>query len=74
MIAYRQKIFQLQLQLSIFENFQLQLQPNRVINFNFVHYNYNFSKPDLNFCIVSQLGATTILHFWKICGDVAIEF
>ena len=39
-----QKIFQLQL--STFENSQLQLQQNRVINYNFVNYNYNFSKPD----------------------------
>ena len=29
------------------KNFQLQLQQNRVINYNFVNYNYNFSKPDL---------------------------
>ena len=41
----RRKIFQLQLQLLTFENFQLQLQQNRVINHNFVSYNYNFSKP-----------------------------
>ena len=45
-IDTRQKIFQLQL--STFENFQLQLQQNRVINYNFVNYNYNFSKPDSN--------------------------
>ena len=47
-IEYKQKIFQLQLQLSFFGNFQLQLQleQNRVINYNFVNYNYNFSKPD----------------------------
>ena len=44
-IENRQKIFQLQLQLSTFENFQLQLQQNREINYNFVNYNYNFSKP-----------------------------
>ena len=25
--------------------FQLQLQQSRVINYNFVNYNYNFSKP-----------------------------
>ena len=42
----RQKIFQLHLQLSTFENFQLQLQQNCVINYNFVNYNYNFSKPE----------------------------
>ena len=43
-----QKIFQLQLQLSTFENslLQLQLQQNRVINYIFVNYNNNFSKPD----------------------------
>ena len=48
-IEKRQKIFQLHLQLQLltFENFklQLQLQQNRVINCNFVNYNYNFSKP-----------------------------
>ena len=44
-IENRQKNFQLQLQLSTFENSQLQLQQNRVINYNFVDYNYNFSKP-----------------------------
>ena len=43
-----QKIFQLQLQLqlSTFENSLLQLQQNRVINYIFVNYNNNFSKPD----------------------------
>ena len=41
-----QKNFQLQLQLLSFENSQLQLQQNRVINYNFVNYNYNFFKPD----------------------------
>ena len=41
-----QQIFQLQL--STFENCQLQLQPNCVINYNFVNYNYNFSKPGLH--------------------------
>ena len=47
-IENNQKSFQLQLQLSTFENFQLQLQlqQNRVINYNFVNYNYNFSKPN----------------------------
>ena len=47
-IKNKQKDFQLhiQLQLSTCENVQLQLQPNRVINYNFVNYNYNFSKPD----------------------------
>ena len=44
-IENRQKIFLLQLKLFTFENFQLQLQQNRVINYNFVNYNYNFSKP-----------------------------
>ena len=44
-IENRQKFFHLQLQLSTFENAQLQLQQNRVINYNFVNYNYNFSKP-----------------------------
>ena len=52
-IENRQKNFQLQLKLSTFENFQLrlqiQLQQNRVINYNFVNYNYNFSKPDLEY-------------------------
>ena len=37
----RQKVFQLQS--STFENSQLQLQQNRVVNTNFVNYNYNFS-------------------------------
>ena len=37
---------QLQLQLSTFQNSQLQLQQNRVINYSFVNYSYNFSKPD----------------------------
>ena len=39
-----QKIIQLQLQLSTFENSQLQiqLQQNCVINNNFDNYNYNF--------------------------------
>ena len=48
-IENRQKIFQLQLQLSTFENFQLQLRllQNRVINYNFVNCIYNFSKPDV---------------------------
>ena len=41
-IENRQKIFQLQL--STFEKFKLQLQQIRVINYNFVNYNYNFSK------------------------------
>ena len=47
-IENRQKIFQLQLYLSIFENFQLQLLQNHVINYNLVNYNYNFSKPAYN--------------------------
>ena len=57
-IENRQKVFQLQLQLSTFENFQLklqlQLQQNRVINYNFVNYNYNFSKPGLNNLIIKS--------------------
>ena len=44
-IENRRTFYQLQLQLSTFENFQLQLQQNRVINYNFVHYHYDFSKP-----------------------------
>ena len=36
-----------QLQVSTFEIFRLQLQQNRLINYNFVNYNYNFSKPEL---------------------------
>ena len=48
-IENRQKIFQLQL--STFENSQLQLQQNRVINYNFVSYKYNFSKPGLFYSI-----------------------
>ena len=42
-IKSKQKNFQLQL--STFENLQLQLQQNRVISYNFVNYNYKFSKP-----------------------------
>ena len=45
-IENTQKNFQVQL--PTFENVQLQLQQNRVINYNFVNYNYNFSKPDPN--------------------------
>ena len=45
-IENRQKIFKLQL--STFENVPLQLQKNRVINYNFVNYNSNFSKPGNN--------------------------
>ena len=43
-IKNEQKIFQLQLQLqlSTFEDLQLQLQQNRVINYNFVIYNRIF--------------------------------
>ena len=69
-IENRQKIFQLQLQISTFDNVQLQLQQNRVINYNFVNYNYNFSKPARESCvwtlsclaaIKSQMqGATTL--------------
>ena len=45
-IENRQKFFQSQLQLSTFEYVQLQLEQNRAINYNFVNYFYNFSKPD----------------------------
>ena len=44
-IENRQKIFHLQLQLTTFENSQLQLQQNRIINYNFVNYDCKFSKP-----------------------------
>ena len=60
-IENRQKIFQLQLQLSIFENIQLQLQQNRVFNYNFVNYNYNFSKPDYNYAELILVFATSSL-------------
>ena len=50
-IENRQKIFQLQLELLTFENSQLQLQQNRVINYIFVNYTYNFSKTDINHTI-----------------------
>ena len=43
-IENRQKIFQIKLQSSTFENLQLQSQQNHVINYDFVNYNYNFSK------------------------------
>ena len=48
-IEIRQKNFQLQLQLSTFENFQVQLRQNRAIKYYFVIYNYNFSKPGQEF-------------------------
>ena len=57
-IENRQKNFQLQLQLLTFENVQLQLQQNRVINCNFVNYNYNFSMPAKD----AVLSLPT--HFW----------
>ena len=41
-IKNKQKIFQLHLQLLTFENVQLQLQQNRVIDYNFVNYNIIF--------------------------------
>ena len=50
-IKNRQTIFQLHLQLSTFENSQLKLQQNRVINYNFVNYNCNFSKP--GYCMLA---------------------
>ena len=62
-IENRQKIFQLQLQLLTFENFQLQLQQNRIINYNFVNYGYNFSKPDLQCVEITELDKKTRKHF-----------
>ena len=65
-IENRQKIFQLQLQLSTFLDykyknfglqFQLQLQQNRVINYNFINYNYNFSKPGTGTKAISSLAS-----------------
>ena len=65
-IENRQKIFQLQLQFLTFENLRLQLQQNRIFNYNFVNYNYNFSISDygvanfllmklcVNGCVTSQ--------------------
>ena len=47
-IKDRLKIFRLQLQLSTFENFQLQLQQNLVIDYKFVSYNNSFSNSDHN--------------------------
>ena len=43
-------VIEKQLKLWAFENLQLhlQLQQNRVINYDFVNYNYNFSKPVVN--------------------------
>ena len=38
------------------KNFQLQLQQNRVINYNFVNYNYNFSKPGTESYYRRQVG------------------
>ena len=52
-IENRQKISQLQLQLLTFENLQLQLQQNRVINYNFVNYN-NFFKPDFHIILLCR--------------------
>ena len=48
-IENKQKIFklQLQLQLSTFENFQLQLQQNCVLNYNFVNCNIIVIFPSL---------------------------
>ena len=42
------------------KNFQLQLQQNRVINYNFV--NYNFSKPDLKISFYMQF--LVLIHYW----------
>ena len=52
-IEIRQKYFQLLL--STFENFQSQLEQNRVINYNFVNYNHNFSKPGRYYSMVVYL-------------------
>ena len=63
-IENRQKNFQLQLQIFTFKNFQLQLQQNRVINYNFVNYNYNFSKPvrrTFRFLIFSILSTVCLM-------------
>ena len=56
-IENRQNIFQLQLQLSTFENrqLQLQLQQNLLINYNFVNCNYNFSKSDNYIGVLNSL-------------------
>ena len=42
--------------------FQLQLQQNRVINYNFVNYNYNFSKPADDTCLVIHATNPIILR------------
>ena len=52
-------MFQMQLQLSTFENLQLQLQQNCVINYNFVNYNYNFSKLGLCITLRKKLGISS---------------
>ena len=73
----KQKNFQLQLQLLTLENFQLQLQENRVINSNFVNCNYNFSKPgtkpictcEKTPCIVLQ---ETIELLVPVCAECKI--
>ena len=58
-LEIRQKIFQLQL--STFKNAQLQLQQNRVINYNFVNYNYNFSKP-----VTKRTRRKKYKHFYQL--------
>ena len=65
-VKNRQKIFQLQLQLSTFENFWLQLQQNCVINYNFVNYNYNFSEPAWNSFKISHNLALAMLTLCDI--------
>ena len=71
-IVNRQKIFQLQL--STFENSQLQLQRNCMINYNFINYNYNFSKPGLfstgaksgSFCVKKfTFGSSLLVKSWS---------
>ena len=37
------------------KNFQLQLQQNHVINYNFVNHNYNISKPGCKYILFTNL-------------------
>ena len=76
-IENMQKNFQLQLQLSTFENLQLQLllqlQQNCVINYNFVNYNHNFSKHAANIFLRRKRRMvcqnTLPKNSWNPCDD-----
>ena len=65
-IENRQKVFQLQL--STFINFQLQIQQNRVIN-----YNYTFSKPAPGQCNLINKDVTTSLQKNPLSCDLVVR-